>query len=162
LVSSKLAQLRGERVRIETHTVRLKTERRTQLTEITPQVVDFVAASGIRNGLLTVYSLHTTTAIVLNERQDALEEDMEGYIEHLADWNGQYRHNSPSHSDCERKNAASHLRALCLSNSVTLPVADGAPVLGTYQCLFFCELDGPRDRRHVMMHLLGVAPDEGE
>jgi thiamine phosphate synthase YjbQ (UPF0047 family) len=66
----------------------------------------------------------------------------------------EYRHNCPELSDCDRKNAASHLRGLLLNHSVLVPIVDGRPVLGQFQSVLLAELDGPR-LRSLHVQLLG-------
>ncbi len=122
------------------------TNDRLQLVNITDRINDLVRASGIREGLVHLQSLHTTTAVMLNEWQDALLDDIRGCIEQLAPRDRPWRHNDPQYSDCERRNADSHLRGMLLGQTLCLQVRNGKVLLGTWQSIIFAEFDGPRSR----------------
>jgi secondary thiamine-phosphate synthase enzyme len=119
----------------------VRTNKRLEIVDITDRVVEEVKESDIQNGIAVIYSLHTTTAVVLNEGESRLLEDLETMLERLIPRGAGYRH------DVIDSNADAHLRATLLGNSVVIPVSDGAPVLGTWQRVLFVELDGPRNRR---------------
>jgi secondary thiamine-phosphate synthase enzyme len=124
------------------HELTLKTDRRTQLIEITDQIREAVG-EGAGSAAL-VYVPHTTAGITINERIDPeLVEDLERAFGRVVgdDWQWQ-------HSDEDGPNAPSHARAsLASSPQVLIPLRDGGLALGTYQGVFFCEFDGPRDRK---------------
>jgi secondary thiamine-phosphate synthase enzyme len=124
----------------------LQTTEKQQLINITPKVKEAVADSGIKNGFIGLFSQHTTAALTVSEFQNALLEDIAGFLRRVVEENLPYKHNSPEFSDCDRKNAASHLRSLLFSNSVVLPVCDGELVLGQFQSVILAEMDGPRER----------------
>ncbi|GIX06953.1 MAG: hypothetical protein KatS3mg115_1356 [Candidatus Poribacteria bacterium] len=127
--------------------LKVRTTERLQLLDITGKVIEALKRSGIRNGFVNLSSLHTTTSIFLNEFQSALLEDIKRMLTRLVDDNEWYQHNSPEFSDCERKNAASHLRGLLLgTGTLSVQVAEGELVLGQFQSIIFAELDGPRER----------------
>ena len=136
-------------------TLSLVTRARTELVDITDQVAELIACSGVREGLAQVFSLHTTSALVINEFEPALTHDVKGLLDRLVDARSAWRHDRPELSGCDRCNAASHLRALLLGPSVVLPVAAGRPVLGRFQRIVFVELDGPRERT-VRLTVLGA------
>ena len=121
--------------------IEIRTGKRVEIVDITDRVVEEVRKSGIGNGIALVYSLHTTTAIVLNEGEKGLLEDLENMLEKLVPRGAGYRH------DVIDSNADAHLRATLLGNSIAVPVSDRRPVLGTWQRVLFVELDGPRSRR---------------
>jgi secondary thiamine-phosphate synthase enzyme len=127
-------------------TIKFDTEDRIELHNLTQQMRDFVGASGVQSGQLTIASMHTTCAIFVNEWQDALLFDIKTQLENLISRGTYYRHNDPEWSDCDRNNADSHLRTLMLGTHITLPVADGDLVLGVWQSVMMAELDGPRER----------------
>ena len=127
-------------------TVSLETEGKQQMLNLTPVLGDAVAESGIRNGIAGIYCQHTTAAVFISEFQAALIDDVAVFLGRVVDGDLFYKHNSPEFSDCDRQNAASHLRSLLLSHSVLVPVADGKPVLGQFQSVILAELDGPRLR----------------
>lgn len=121
--------------------IEIRTGKRVEIVDITERVVEEVRKSGIEDGIALVYSLHTTTAIVLNEGERGLLEDLETMMEKLVPRGAGYRH------DVIDSNADAHLRATLLGNSIVIPVDGGRPVLGTWQRVLFVELDGPRSRR---------------
>jgi secondary thiamine-phosphate synthase enzyme len=136
----------------QSRTLCLQTEKKQQLIDLTTLLNETVMASGVRNGLAGVYSQHTTAALLVGESQAALVEDVLDFLTRIVDDGLSYKHNCPELSDCERKNAASHLRSLLLNHSVLVPIVDGKPVLGQFQSLLFAELDGPRERSlHVQL-----------
>jgi secondary thiamine-phosphate synthase enzyme len=124
----------------------LQTTEKQQLINITPKVKEAVADSGIKNGFIGLFSQHTTAALTVSEFQNALLDDIAGFLRRVVEEQLPYKHNSPEFSDCDRKNAASHLRSLLFSNSVVLPVCDGQLVLGQFQSVILAEMDGPRER----------------
>jgi secondary thiamine-phosphate synthase enzyme len=132
-------QIRGETFTIETRT-------RTEIVDLTERVMALVRRLGIREGLVHVFSMHTTCTLFLNEHQQALLDDIQTYLARIVPADGPWRHNDPAHSDCDRMNADSHLRALLLGHSLTLQVSGGEVVLGTWQRVLLAELDGPRVR----------------
>jgi secondary thiamine-phosphate synthase enzyme len=102
-----------------------------------------------------VQSLHSTAALFVNEWQEALLEDFRTLLEQAVSDETRWRHNDPRYSDCDRGNAASHLRALLLGSSAMLAVRGGQLVRGTWQSIILAELDGPRTRS-VSLQILGV------
>src|SRR5687767_9608851 len=122
------------------------TNDRMQLLNITDRVNDIVRKSGIRDGLVHLQSLHTTTAVFLNEWQDALMEDVRCFFDNVVQRERYYRHNDPNFSDCERQNADSHLRGMVMGQTLCLQVRNASVLLGTWQSIIFAEFDGPRSR----------------
>jgi secondary thiamine-phosphate synthase enzyme len=122
------------------------TGERTQLINITDRVNEIVRKSGVRDGIVHLQSLHTTTAVFLNEWQDALLHDVRGFLENLVIRDDYWRHNDPKFSDCERKNADSHLRGMLMGQTLMLQVRNSAVLLGTWQSIILAEFDGPRSR----------------
>lgn len=116
---------------------------------LTPQIQDRLATTGIQNGQALIFSRHTTTALAINEDEERLFEDIKAYLWKLAPESDKYLHNDlhlrvvpPD----EPMNAHSHLMAMTLSTSEVIPVIDGKLALGTWQSLLFLDLDGPRQR----------------
>ncbi len=121
-------------------TLTVKTDRRTQLLEVTLQVQKAVVASGVENGICHLYVPHTTAAITINEAADPdVARDVEGALDRLIPKTGPYRH-SEGNSD-------SHVKAVLVGASQSIFVQGGKLVLGRWQGIFFCEFDGPRERR---------------
>jgi secondary thiamine-phosphate synthase enzyme len=127
-------------------TLALKTEEKQQLINITSKVKEVVNKSGIKDGFIGLFSQHTTAALMVSEFQNALLDDIGGFLRRVVEDDLPYKHNSPEFSDCDRRNAASHLRSLLFNNSVVLPVSGGELVLGQFQSVILAELDGPRER----------------
>jgi len=121
-------------------TLHVKTDRRTQLVDITAQVQKAVASSGVTAGVCHLYVPHTTAAITINECADPdVARDVEGALDRLIPLAGPYRH-SEGNSD-------SHVKAVLVGASQIIHVEGGKLVLGRWQGVFFCEFDGPRERR---------------
>lgn len=118
----------------------VRTQDRTQMIDITSKVRDAVRQSGIQNGLVHVFSLHTTAAVTINENADpAVEADILKTINKIVPWDDNFRH--------MEGNSAAHIKASLFGPSETIPLENGSLVLGTWQSIFFCEFDGPRTRR---------------
>jgi secondary thiamine-phosphate synthase enzyme len=120
----------------------LKTERKTQLVDITAQVQAALSdANGARAAL--IYVPHTTAGVTINEGADPLVGlDLESALQKVVDENWEWKHVD----DPDGPNAPSHVRASLMSPQVLVPLRDGKLALGRYQGIFFCEFDGPRDR----------------
>lgn len=146
--------LRGE-MKVLSRTLKLITDSPVELHNISDRVREQVQHSGIRAGFLILSTLHTTTALFLNEFQAALMADLTEFLERFVDREGGFLHNCEDCSDCERKNADAHLRAAVLGHNVTVPIHEGEISLGQWQSILFAELDGPRERT-VTAHLIGV------
>lgn len=124
----------------------VETRKRTEAVDVTGLVERAVRASGVKEGLAVVHSPHTTTAVVVNEREGRLVQDILDWASRLAPEGAGYRH------DGTDGNAHAHLRGVLMGASVTLPVSGGRLALGTWQSVLFVELDGPRSRRlHVQV-----------
>jgi secondary thiamine-phosphate synthase enzyme len=122
------------------------TNDRLQLLNITDRINEIVRKSGVRDGLVHLQSLHTTSAIFINEWQDALLHDVKNFFEQIVDRDEYYRHNDPKYSDCERRNADSHMRGMLMGQTLCLQVRNASVLLGTWQSIIFAEFDGPRSR----------------
>jgi secondary thiamine-phosphate synthase enzyme len=122
--------------------ISLRTERRTQLVEITPLVEQ--ALNGVDGAAAAlVYVPHTTAGVTINEDIDPdLATDIEAAMEKIVEDGWGWRHD-----DADGPNAPSHMRASLMSPEVLVPLSEGKLALGRYQGIFFCEFDGPRDRK---------------
>ena len=103
----------------------------------------------ITNGMVNIFTKHSTSAICVNENEKGLLADLEKVLKDFVKENDNYRH------DFIDNNAASHLRAFLLGSSETIPIVDGRLDLGTWQSIFFIELDGPRTNRTVELTFIG-------
>ena len=124
----------------------VETTERIQVVDLTDRVMAFVRPFDFRDGLVTLWSMHTTCALFVNESQSALLADITKFLEDLVARDSYYRHNDPAYSDCDRMNADAHLRATLLGHSLTLQISGGELVLGHWQRILMAELDGPRAR----------------
>jgi secondary thiamine-phosphate synthase enzyme len=145
----------GSSLTVTGHVLNHTTRQKFEFVNLTALVEELVGESGIRDGLALVQSLHSTTAVFVNEWQDALLDDFRVLLEQAVRADVPWRHNDPRYSDCERANAASHLRALLLGTSAVLTVRGGRLVRGTWQSIILAELDGPRTRS-VSLQVLGA------
>jgi secondary thiamine-phosphate synthase enzyme len=135
------------------HRLDVETTKRVEIRDLTELVAEIVRSAGVEAGLVTLSSMHTTTAIFVNEPQSALLDDVELLLERIAPRGDDWKHNDPRYSDCDRQNADAHLRAIVLGSSVTLQVAEGALTMGQWQRVLMAELDGPRTRQLVLQIL---------
>jgi secondary thiamine-phosphate synthase enzyme len=118
----------------------VKTDRRTQLVDVTAQVQKAVSASNVAYGICYLYVPHTTAAIAINECADPdVARDVESAMDRLVPMAGSYRH-------CEG-NSDSHVKAILVGATQTVFVHSGKLALGRWQGIFFCEFDGPRNRK---------------
>jgi secondary thiamine-phosphate synthase enzyme len=122
--------------------ISLRTERRTQLLDITEQVEQALNGSNGAAAAL-VYVPHTTAGVTINEDIDPeLTTDLETAMEKIVEDGWSWKHD-----DADGPNAPSHMRASLMSPEVLVPLQEGKLALGRYQGIFFCEFDGPRERK---------------
>ena len=131
------------------------TDQRVEVVDLTNTVMEYVRRFNIREGLVSLWSMHTTCTLFINEFQVALLSDIKRFLEHMVARDGEYMHNDPQHSDCDRMNADSHLRAMLLGHSLTLQISGGEVVLGQWQRILMAELDGPR-ARSLRIQIFGI------
>ena len=122
-------------------TLAVSTRRRCEMVDITRQVADIVAASGISDGEVVVYCPHTTAAITINENADpdVVHDILLTLDKLLPQARAGYRH--------AEGNSDAHVKSSLVGCSETILVQGGRPALGTWQAIFFCEFDGPRNRK---------------
>jgi secondary thiamine-phosphate synthase enzyme len=126
-----------------------------EFIDITKDVASAVEESGIQEGMVMVFSRHTTAAIKINENEPLLLRDMARFLQDAAPREAEYRHNdfvirTANMTDDECPNGHSHCQHLLLGASETIPVVGGRPLLGRWQSVFLIELDRPRDREVVI------------
>jgi secondary thiamine-phosphate synthase enzyme len=123
------------------HELRVRTERRTQVVDVTRDVREAVA--GADGSAVVVYVPHTTAGVTINEGADpAVARDLEAALERIVEDGWPWQHHEPVED-----NAPTHVRASLMGPSVVVPLReDGSLALGTWQAIFFCEFDGPRER----------------
>jgi secondary thiamine-phosphate synthase enzyme len=125
--------------------VSIRTPARDALIDISDQVQRAIAESGVRQGTCLVYCPHTTAGITINENADpAVVRDLLTILDRMVPWAAGYRH--------AEGNSAAHAKSSLFGCSASLIVEDGRALLGTWQSVFFCEFDGPRQRTfHVQI-----------
>ncbi len=121
--------------------VDIKTSNRVEIRDITPQVQDVLKKSQIETGLVNVFSRHSTSGVVVNENESGLVKDFQNMLEKLVPQGAGYQH------DRIDNNADSHLRSFLIGSSQSIPLENGSLALGTWQSIFFVDLDGPRNRK---------------
>ena len=130
--------------------IELRTQAGLEFVDVTPLIAEVVERSGVTEGLVSVQSLHTTAAVVVNEGEPLLLEDLRAALERAAPRRLSYLHDAMDlRTDVapdEPANGHAHCKALFLRASATLAVAEGQPRLGRWQRVFLGELDGPRTR----------------
>ncbi len=116
--------------------------------DITAAVKDVIRKSGVESGLCVIYCPHTTAGITINENADpdVIKDLLYGLDKTFPD-RPEFRH--------AEGNSAAHLKASCIGSSVTLIVENGLPLLGTWQGIYFCEFDGPRERQYLIKIIAG-------
>lgn len=120
-------------------TLRVKTTRRTEFVDITRAVEQAVSEFGVKTGMCYIYVPHTTAGVAINEHADPdVASDVEGIFDRLIPHRGPYRHSEG--------NTDSHMKAILTGTSQVVFVDDGRLALGTWQGIFLCEFDGPRQR----------------
>jgi len=124
-------------------TVEVRTSSRTELVDITAKVEKAVKSSEIRDGICLVYTPHTTAGVTINENADpSVRKDITMETDKVIPFQNGYSH--------VEGNAAAHIKSSLVGSSVTLLVEQGRIVLGTWQGVFFCEFDGPRNRKALV------------
>ncbi len=130
--------------------ISVKTDQRTQMIDITGQVRQAVAESPVKNGLVHVFSMHTTGAVTINENADpAVVTDILNTINKIVPWDDNFKH--------MEGNSAAHIKVSLFGPSEIVPLENGSLVLGTWQSIFFCEFDGPRQRKVNVQILAGAS-----
>ncbi len=120
--------------------INLTTSQRTEMIDITHRVSTIISDLNVSNGIVTVFSQHTTAAITINENADpSVKNDMLKSLNKLIPFDDSYSH--------LEGNSAAHIKATLTGLSVTIPIENGKMALGIWQGIYFCEFDGPRKRK---------------
>jgi len=134
-------------------TIERETTSPIQIIDITQDVHEAITASGMKEGQATLVTQHTTAFININEQEPRLLEDMVTFLKRLVPRDGDYAHNIAPVDG--RHNAHAHLMGLFMNSTETIPFTKGAPLLGQWQSVFLVELDGPRPKRSIVLHISG-------
>ncbi len=134
----------------------LSTKEAYDFIDVTDDILKFVKESGIKNGMVNIQIMHTSSALILNENEPLLLEDIKRKLEEFASMEESYRHDNfevrtvnMCADECD--NGHSHCKAVTLPSSVTLNLVDGEMQLGTWQRIMFLELDRARPRSYQIM-----------
>ncbi len=128
----------------------ISTHKDDELVDITDRVVDLVHNAGVQNGIVHIFIPHATAGVILNESADPnIKTDFLNALERVIPKRANYLHD---HID---RNAAAHIRSAIVGSSLTIPLRNGRMVLGTWQSIMFCEFDGPRRQRRIIVQIIG-------
>ena len=128
--------------------INIKTDKQNGLYDITAEVIKIVEKSGIKSGLVNVYAQGATAAIMIQENWDqSVQNDVLTLLKKLVP-NGVWQH------DAQDGNGDAHLKAGIVGPNETIPIVDGKPGLSTWQNVFFCEFDGPRSSRNIVVTII--------
>lgn len=133
-------------MKIKNHSIKINTNRNFEIIDITSKINEQI---DVESGIISIFSRHSTSAIVVNENESGLLSDLEFTLNNLITDKFTYQH------DRIDDNARSHLKSFLLSSSECLPIKDGKLDLGTWQSVFFIELDGPRHGRTISLTIMG-------
>ena len=131
---------------VKSYSLKIDTNKSFEIIDITSQINNLI---DIDEGIISIFSKHSTSAIVVNENESGLLNDLELTLDNLIDDKFSYKH------DKIDNNAKSHLKSFLLSSSESLPIKNLKLDLGTWQSVFFIELDGPRSGRTVTLTMVG-------
>lgn len=146
---------------VVSHTLQFTTEQALQFIDITDGVQEIIESTGVTFGTATVYSAHTTAAVIVNEHEPLLLNDMARVLSRLAPAGDYYAHNdftirTVNMTEDECANGHAHCQHLFLGASETVPIHDGRLYMGRWQRLFLVELDHAR-QREVLVQAMGIA-----
>ena len=125
------------------------TKNRREYINITDEVAQAVADSGVKEGMVLVSAMHITAAVYVNDAEDGLIADIDEWLEHLAPTRADYRHHQTGED-----NGDAHLKNLLMHHQVILPITNGRLDLGTWQQVYYAEFDGQR-RKRLIIKVLG-------
>ena len=146
----------------KTSTLIINTSSAPEFIDITDRIIDTVDKTSVYNGTATIFSRHTTSAIVIQENEPLLLNDMSSLLEKLSPKNSRYGHNAftirtVNMNEGEPPNGHSHCQHLLLGSSETIPIANGFLTLGQWQRIFVVELDESKiTPREIMVQVMGI------
>lgn len=132
-------------MKFATEYLTFNTKKHREYINITRDVADVVAKSGIRDGMVLVSAMHITAGVYVNDAESGLIADIDEWLERLAPYRDNYRHHRTGET-----NGDSHLKNLLIHHEVILPITDGALDLGPWQQIYYAEFDGQRSKRLVI------------
>jgi secondary thiamine-phosphate synthase enzyme len=131
---------------IKSHSLKIDTNKNFEIIDITSKINELI---DIEEGIISIFSKHSTSAIVVNENESGLLKDLEFTLNNIITDKYSYNH------DRIDNNAKSHLKSFLLSSSECLPIKNARLDMGTWQSVFFIELDGPRHNRTISLTMIG-------
>ncbi|MBT3355787.1 YjbQ family protein [bacterium] len=139
--------------------IEFTTEKQVDFLDVTDRIEEFIESTGIKDGLVNVFSPHTTSSIIINHNEEMLKQDLMRVLYKLIPVDERYAHDmfeltNKTKSD-GRSNGHSHCKVMLLGSSESIPLEDGAMLLGEKQSIFFVELDGARKRSFYVQVLGG-------
>jgi secondary thiamine-phosphate synthase enzyme len=132
-------------MRFHTEYLTFRTVRHREYINITPQVEEALAKSGIQEGLILVSAMHITSGVYVNDAEDGLIADIDEWLENVAPFRADYRHHATGET-----NGDSHLKSLLVHHEVTVPVTEGKLDFGPWQQIYYAEFDGQRSKRLII------------
>lgn len=121
-------------------------------TDLSAETAAFVARSGVATGLLTLFCRHTSASLIIQENADpAVLRDLTGWLERVAPEDGRYEHDEEGPDDMP-----AHLRSVLTQTSLTIPVVNSRPALGTWQAIYLIEHRRRPHRREIVAHVMGA------
>ena len=136
-------------MRTTTEYLWFNTKRHREYLNITGNVEEIVAGSGIHEGMVLVSAMHITAGIYVNDAEDGLIADIDEWLEHLAPFRQDYRHHRTGET-----NGDAHLKSLLVHHEVVVPLTKGTLDLGPWQQIYYAEFDGQR-RKRVVVKVMG-------
>jgi len=130
--------------------ISIKTDKKEEIINITGKVREILSESGIKEGLLLVYSMHTSSGVYISDSDTSLNDDLTDLLGDLIPEDKDYKHNLTDY----KKNAPGHLKVILSSHHVVVPVTEGRMDLGTYQTIYYSEFDGMREKE-VLVKIIG-------
>lgn len=133
---------------VKTCSIKITTSNQLDIIDITSEINDILKNLEIDNGIVNVFTKHSTTAIVINENEKGLLIDFKNFLNEIVKKDNNYLH------DKIDNNAHSHLKSFLLSSSETIPILNSKLNLGVWQSVFLIELDGPRNLREIVLTII--------
>lgn len=136
-------------MRIHNDYMTVQTKKKREFLNITPNVKAAMEKSGIRDGVILVCALHVNSAVLVNDEEAGLLQDVDAWLEKVAPHRDDYKHGAKFES-----NAGAHLQAILVHHQVLVPISEGKLELGPWQQVIYAELDGLRPKR-ILIKVMG-------
>ncbi len=131
------------------HELNIETKSSEEIIDITEEIYNIVRLSNIEQGIVHIFVPHATAGIIINESADPnIKKDFLNYLNKIIPKNGSYLHNRIDN------NGAAHIKSSLVGSGITIPLKDKRVLLGTWQSIMFCEFDGPRKNRKIIVQII--------